>query len=232
VRAVVASDPAEEHGGAARRADEKKVATSHASLANYISQISGQSLDAPTTNNDCISLVSLPNLVSRFYDSTPGADAPDSSPGRSSGDDCVSPTPDRRLHGAHTIGYQLDAANPKGGSHITCRTYAEDTGNTPARDPGTPDPLVRTECAHAPLGGADPTNTATAADQFATRRAGFLCVDSVIDHEARCAAHVGLRGKVTDGSNGAPDTFTAHLAQDFSRRTRPGVLLHHPEPRR
>jgi hypothetical protein len=196
---------------------EHYFATSHASLGNYISQVSGQA-STPTANNDCISLASLPNLTGGFLDVTPGTDAPGSFPGQVLGDGCVFPAPTATSHGARTIGDQLDAAHARGGPHITWRAYAEDMGNTPARDGGTPDPLGGTDCAHPPLGGSDPTNTATAADQFATRHVGFLYFHSVIDDPARCAEHVVPLGKVTVGSNGAPDRFSGHLAEDFSKQ--------------
>jgi phosphatidylinositol-3-phosphatase len=196
---------------------ENYFATSHASLGNYISQISGQA-STPTANNDCISLASLPSLVGGFLDLTPGTDAPPSFTGQVVGDGCVYPAPTATSHGARTIGDQLDAADPRRGPHISWRAYVEDMGNTPARDGGTPDLLGGTDCAHPPLGGTDPTNIATAADQFATRHVGFLYFHSVIDDPVRCAEHVVPLGKVSVGANGAPDTFSGHLAQDLAKQ--------------
>jgi hypothetical protein len=197
----------------------KYFATSHASLGNYVSQVSGQA-STPTINNDCISLATLPNLVGGYYNITPGTDAnPALWPGQVVGDGCVYPAPTASSHGAITIGDQLDAAGrADGGPHITWRQYAEDMGNNPARDGGIADSLGGTDCAHPPLNGTDPTNSATVADQYATRHVGFLYFHSVIDDPARCAEHVVPLGKVTVGSNGAPDTFSGHLAQDFAKQ--------------
>jgi len=199
-------------------------ATSHASLGNYISQVSGQA-STPTANNDCISLSTLPNLVGGYYDVTPGTDADAAQwPGQVLGDGCVYPAPvdgshkSKGSHGAQTIGDQLQAArHADAGPHISWRQYAEDMGNSPLRDGGTPDPLGGTDCAHPPLGGTDPTNTATAADQYATRHVGFLYFHSVIDDQASCDEHVVPLGSVTLGVNGHRDTFSGHLAQDLSR---------------
>jgi hypothetical protein len=196
----------------------KYFATSHASLGNYISQVSGQA-STPTANNDCISLATLPRLFGGYYDVTPGTDANASLwPGQIVGDGCVYPAPSGRSHGARTIGDQLDAARRgDDGPRLSWRQYAEDMGSSPLRDGGTPDPLGGTDCAHPPLGGTDPTNSATAADQFATRHVGFLYFHSVIDDAARCAEHVVPLGTVTVGASGAPDAFAGHLAQDLAR---------------
>src|SRR5262245_44713127 len=87
-------------------------ATSHVSLGNYVSQVSGQ---GPTVaiNNDCLNLASLshPPVVGGFTDIIPGSDAADPQrfPGQVVGDGCVFPAPDVSAHGAMTIGDQLDA---------------------------------------------------------------------------------------------------------------------------
>jgi hypothetical protein len=194
-------------------------ATSHASLGNYISQVSGQA-STPTANNDCISLATLPQLVGGFYDVTPGTDAdPTTWPGQIVGDGCVYPGPTATSHGAQTIGDQLDSKpGANAGPHITWRAYAEDMGNIPSRDYGIPDPMGGTACAHPPLGGVDKSNQAVAGDQYATRHLGFLYFHSVIDDVARCSAHVVPLGTITLGVNGSPDTFAGHLAQDFSKQ--------------
>jgi phosphatidylinositol-3-phosphatase len=193
-------------------------ATSHASLGNYISQVSGQA-STPTANNDCISLAALPQLVGGFFDVAPGTDADPSFPGQVVGDGCVYPAPTPGSHGARTIGDQLDAEKRKsGGPHVTWRAYAEDMGKSLLRDGGVADALGGSDCAHPPLGGTDPTNVATAGDQFATRHVGFLYFHSVVDDAARCAEHVVPLGTVHVGADGAPDTFSGHLAQDFAKQ--------------
>src|SRR5262249_13672792 len=198
---------------------ENYYATSHASLGNYISQVSGQA-STPSANNDCIDLSKFPNLLGGFFDVAPGTDAdPTKWPGQVLGDGCVYPAPTATSHGAQTIGDQLDArpgASAGAGPHITWRAYAEDMGNVPSRDFGVPDPMGGTDCAHPPLGGVDVSNQAVAGDQYATRHVGFLYLHSVIDDAARCAAHVVPLGTVTVGGNGAPDTFAGDRAGDFS----------------
>jgi hypothetical protein len=194
---------------------ENYYATSHASLGNYVSQVSGQA-STPTTNNDCISLSTLPLLFGGFYDVAPGTDADSTRwPGQVVGDGCVFPAPTATSHGAQTIGDQLDdRPGANAGPHISWRAYAEDMGNIPSRDYGTPDPLGGTDCAHPPLGGVDVSNQAVAGDQYATRHVGFLYFHSVIDDVTSCAEHVVPLGTI---HLGAPDTFSGHLAQDFAK---------------
>ena len=190
-------------------------ATSHVSLGNYLSQVSGQA-PTPLANNDCIPPV-LP-LEGRFLDVLPGTDDADASlyPGQVDGDGCVFPAPTATSHGARTIGDQLDARGARG--RPTWREYAEDMGNDPSRDGGTPDPLGGTDCAHPPVGGVDVTNGATKTDQYATRHNPFVYFHSVIDDAARCTEHVVPLGTVSVGTNGAPDTFSGHLAQDLAKQ--------------
>jgi|CZKU01.1.fsa_nt_gi hypothetical protein len=195
-------------------------ATSHVSLGNYLSQVSGQE-PTVSTNDDCIDLASLshPPLVGGFTDVVPGTDTtqPATFPGQVVGDGCVYPGPTTTSHGARTIGDQLDARGDDDGDHrrLRWRSYAEDMGDDPARDYGVPDPLGGTDCAHAPVGGVDHSNGAEAADQYATRHNPFVYFHSVIDDEARCDAHVVPLGKVTVGSGGAPDAFSGHLFEDL-----------------
>ena len=56
---------------------ENYFATSHVSLGNYLSQVSGQA-PTPSTNNDCINLSSLtsPPVLGGFSDVTPGDTRP------------------------------------------------------------------------------------------------------------------------------------------------------------
>jgi hypothetical protein len=207
-------------------------ATSHVSLGNYLSQVSGQ---APTTsiNDDCINLGSLahPPLVGSFTDVAPGTDATDQSlyPGQVVGDGCVFPAPTSTSHGVQTIGDQLDALpgdQGNGAYRLRWRSYAEDMGNDPARDYGDPDTLGGTACAHAPVGGVDNSNSAEAADQYATRHNPFVYFHSVIDDQARCDAHVVPLGTVTAGQEGGPDVFAGHLYEDLqSPSTTPDFMF-------
>ena len=72
-------------------------ATSHASLGNYISQISGQASTA-AANDDCINLATFPQLLGGFFDVAPGTDADASQwPGQVLGDGCVYPGADREF---------------------------------------------------------------------------------------------------------------------------------------
>jgi hypothetical protein len=199
-------------------------ATGHVSLDNYIAQISGQA-PTPMTDSDCLS-ISGAGLVGQYVNVTPGTDDPNSStyPGQVDGNGCVFPAPTTTTNGAPTIADQLDAAYPPDPvTHVASwREYAEDMGNDPTRDGGTPDPLGGTDCAHPTLGGTDSTETAEATDQYTTRHNPFMFFHSIIDNSAECDANVVPQGTVTVGTpstfNGTPlpDTFTGHLANDLS----------------
>src|SRR5215471_562997 len=120
--------------------------TSHASTGNYLSQVSGQA-STPMINSDCIDLRKLPQFIGGFSDVAPGTDAIDNElyPGQVVGDGCVFPAPTNGSHGARTIGDQLDDAPGSTAAGLRWRMYAEDMGNNPARDGGTPDPLGGTD---------------------------------------------------------------------------------------
>jgi hypothetical protein len=133
--------------------------TSHVSLGNYISMVSGQAPNADT-QGDC-----LPS----FSDVFPGVPAPDG--GQVIGTGCVYPP------AVKTIADQLEA---KG---LTWRGYMEDMGNDLARD-------GRATCSHPAINTPDGTQSATAADQYATRHNPFVYFHSIIDDQARCDAHV------------------------------------------
>jgi hypothetical protein len=207
-------------------------ATSHVSLGNYISQVSGQE-PTVSTNNDCINLASLthPPVTGKFTTVTPGDDASDqaSFPGQVVGDGCVYPGPTASTNGARTIGNQLDdlqKSNGNGRVRLQWRAYAEDMGNDPVRDYGTPDPLGGTTCAHAPIGGVDNSNSAAADDQYATRHNPFVYFHSVIDDQASCDAHVVPLGTVAVGTNGASDVFSGHLYNDLRNpQTTPAFMF-------
>src|SRR6185436_5567347 len=82
-------------------------ATSHASLGNYLSQVSGQA-STPSINNDCLDLSTLVppfnNLNGGFTNVTPGTDAADflKYPGQVVGAGCVFPAPTAQSHGVQT----------------------------------------------------------------------------------------------------------------------------------
>jgi hypothetical protein len=128
-----------------------------------------------------------------------------------------------------TIGDQIDALDA--GRHekharVRWRGYAEDMGNDPVRDYGTPDPSGGATCAHAPIGGVDHSNSATASDQYATRHNPFVYFHSVIDDQARCDAHVVPLGKLTVSPTGGADVFTGHLYDDLrSLKTTPKFMF-------
>jgi len=197
-------------------------ATGHASLDNYISQISGQS-PTNTTKADCSNLASLSppftGIQFFFEDVQPGNDDPfpATNPGQVDGQGCVYPAPNAGTgaHGAPTIVDQVDArfhSDPR--THVAAwRDYDEDMGNDPARDGGTPDPTGGTDCAHPPIGGVDHAEIGTATDQYATRHNPFVYFHSIIDNTAECNANVVPLGKL--GPDGKPDP-SGHLARDLS----------------
>ncbi len=199
-------------------------ATGHVSLDNYIAEISGQAPDA-MTNSDCAGVVGG-SLVGQYVNVSPGTDDPNSAayPGQVDGNGCVYPAPTATSTGAPTIANQLDAVYPPNAStHVASwREYAEDMGNDPTRDGGTPDPSGGTDCAHPTVGGTDSTESAEAADSYATRHNPFMFFHSIIDNGAECSANVVPTGTVSVGTpstfNGVslPDTFTGHLASDLS----------------
>jgi hypothetical protein len=213
-------------------------ATSHVSLGNYISQVSGQG-PTPDVNNDCLDLSSLskPPVLGGFTSVLPGNDATDQRqfPGQVVGNGCVMPAPVKGMHGARTIGDQLDELygewnkrdghasakdddeGQRGRAGLNWREYAEDMGNDLARDYGTPDPTGGATCAHPPINGHDFSNSAAADDQYATRHNPFVYFHSVIDDQARCDAHVVPLGRVTVGSGGSRDVFSGHLHEDLRR---------------
>ena len=120
-------------------------ATGHASLDNYIAQVSGQ---APTldTQADCA------DNGFAFADVTPGTPDADRATnlGQVDGLGCVYPT------SVATIASQLDAKYaPNKTTHVAAwRAYEQDMGNTPSRDGGTADANGGTDCGH-PAVGAD-----------------------------------------------------------------------------
>jgi hypothetical protein len=198
---------------------ENYFATSHVSLANYLSEVSGQ---APTvaTNDDCINVETIlyPPTLGYYTEIKPGTDDPDNArhPGQVVGDGCVYPAPGATTHGARTIGDQLDAQfGPVRPGKILWREYAEDMGADIGRDHGVADKLGGgADCAHPAIGGVDLTNRAEAADQYADRHNPFIYFHSVIDDAARCNLHVVPLGTLSVAPGG--DVFTGHLHDDLA----------------
>jgi hypothetical protein len=206
--------------------------TSHVSLGNYVSQISGQGTN-PSLNNDCLDLASLakPPLVGGFTDVLPGTDAVDhlAYPGQVVGSGCVFPAPSKTKRGAQTIGDQLDRKFSKEherddehererAHRLNWRSYAEDMGDDLQRDYGTPDAMGGATCAHPPINGVDHSNSAAANDQYATRHNPFVYFHSVIDNVQRCNDHVVPLGKLTLGNEDVPDSFQGHLYEDLQNK--------------
>jgi phosphatidylinositol-3-phosphatase len=140
-------------------------AVGHDSLDNYIAQVTGQAPD-PATQNDC-------GVWTRF-EPTNVITPPFS---QLTGNGCVYPA------SVPTIGNQLSARG------LTWKAYLQDMGNSPSRDRTTPT-AQGPACGHPQVGTPDPTEGATAADQYATRHEGFMYFESVIGHPAYCDAHV------------------------------------------
>ena len=204
---------------------ENYYATGHVSLDDYIAQVSGQA-PTPAANSDCVT--GPPNApVGKYLDVVPGTDDSNdaSYPGQVDGDGCVFPAPTATSHGSPTIADQLDKIfPPQAHSHVASwREYAEDMGNDPARDHGTPDPLGGTDCAHPAIGGVDSTNHAELNDQYADRHNPFIYFHSIIDNIDECNANVVPLGNIAVGKPSMfnettlPDTFTGHLIQDLSK---------------
>ena len=204
--------------------------TSHNSLGNYLTQISGQAQTVTITNNCGIFTNILPGTVSGDKINFPG---------QIIGDGCVFPAASKTSKGALTIVDQLDkqyienkygnaevkrrAPKPK---RLNWRGYMEDMGNNPVRDFGTTYPLGGTTCAHPPIGSHDLSQGAVPDDQYATRHNPFVYFHSIIDDQARCDAHVVPLGKLTVGTNGAPDVFSGSLYNDLrSEKRTPKFML-------
>jgi hypothetical protein len=90
--------------------------------------------------------------------------------GQAQGQGCVFPTD------VKTIADQLGAAG------LTWRDYNQSMGANPSREAA--------ECGHPGIGQPDGTQTATAADQYATRHNPFVYFHSIIDDTALCDSHV------------------------------------------
>jgi phosphatidylinositol-3-phosphatase len=140
-------------------------AVGHNSLDNYIAQVTGQAPDI-ATENDC-------GVWTRF-EPTNKIRGPFH---QLVGNGCVYPA------SIPTLGNQLT------NKRLTWKAYLQDMGNTPSRD-STVATSQGPACGHPAVGAADPTEGATAADQFADRHEGFMYFESVIGNRAYCDAHV------------------------------------------
>jgi phosphatidylinositol-3-phosphatase len=140
-------------------------AVGHDSLDNYIAQVTGQAPD-PATQNDCGVWTKFEpvNVITPPFNQL-------------TGNGCVYPA------SVPTIGNQLSARG------LTWKAYLQDMGNSPGRDRTTPT-AQGPACGHPQVGTPDPTEGATAADQYATRHEGFMYFESVIGNPAYCDAHV------------------------------------------
>ena len=189
--------------------------TGHASLDNYISEVSGQS-PTQSTQADCLA------NGAAFVDVNPGTAAPS---GQVQGQGCVYPP------SVPTIASQLDAKyppNPK--THVaTWKSYEEDMGNTPSRDGGVADPTGGTSCGH-PAIGAPTAVVATPADQYATRHNPFVWFHSVIDNAAVCDANDVPLGTLT--ARGYAEPYRAPGTGLLQGQHDSSLRLHHPEPLR
>ncbi|MCW2571852.1 MAG: phosphoesterase [Frankiales bacterium] len=136
--------------------------TGHASLDNYITQVSGQAANM-YTQSDC----------QRYVDVTPGVPVPDGS-GQVVGQGCVYPA------SVKTIPDQLTTAGK------TWHGYMEDLGADPTREKST----CGNPGSSSGTGTQDPTQTATAKDQYAARHNPFAYFHSLLDSGA-CARNVG-----------------------------------------
>jgi hypothetical protein len=112
------------------------------------------------------------------------------------GNGCVYPS------SVQTITQQMDAA------HLSWRGYMEDMGNDPSRESAT--------CGHPAIGSKDNTQTATSADQYATRHDPFVYFHSIIDNQSYCDQHVvNLNALTTDMQQTATTPNLAFITPDL-----------------
>jgi hypothetical protein len=126
------------------------------------------------SNDNYISMISgqAPNVQNQadcqdFSDFVPGTIG---SFGQAQGTGCVYPA------SVQTIASQLTTAG------FTWRDYNEGMGATASREPGV--------CAHPAVNAPDNTQSATAADAYATRHNPFVYFHSIIDDTTLCDTHV------------------------------------------
>jgi hypothetical protein len=113
-----------------------------------------------------------PNLLTQLdcqtYAEFTGAGT--ASNGQAIGQGCIYPT---------SVGNVTDQLKAAG---LGWRAYMEDMGNTPSRESAT--------CGHPTIGSQDGTQSATAADMYATRHNPFVYFHSIIDDQPYCDGHV------------------------------------------
>ena len=153
-----ANSPATYLNGTLRKKGEllqNYYAVGHASLDNYIAQVSGQAPTAETQADCSGNGFAFANMLPGTPDANSAAN-----PGQVDGTGCVYPS------GVQTIANQLDTKIPPNKTtHVAAwRAYEQDMGNTPSRDGGTADPTGGTDCAHPAIGATDTAEVATAAD--------------------------------------------------------------------
>jgi hypothetical protein len=136
--------------------------TGHASLDNYITQVSGQAANM-YTQADC----------QQYIDVVPGVPVPDGS-GQVAGQGCVYPA------SVKTLPDQLTAVGK------TWRGYMEDLGADPTREKAT----CGNPGSSAGTGTKDATQSASAKDQYAARHNPFAYFHSLLDSGA-CDRNVG-----------------------------------------
>ena len=136
--------------------------TGHASLDNYITMISGQPPNGWTQADSPVFINVAPGITDPL-----GVVAPT---------DIVIGEGSVYPQSTLTVVDQLEA---KG---FTWRGYMQDMGADPAREAAT--------CGHPAINAQDNTESATAADQYATRHNPFMYFHSIIDDQPRCDQRV------------------------------------------
>lgn len=140
-----------------------------------------------------------PNATNQLDCSGTFPDFPPASPqvnGIQQGVGCVYPA------AVPTLANQLNADG------LTWKGYQEDMGNDTARDGSV-------TCSHPPVNGSDGTNSAEAADGYATRHDPFVYFHSIIDNAAECNHDVVPLGSTTGAMpTGTPGGVTG-LATDL-----------------
>ncbi|MDT7570003.1 MAG: hypothetical protein QOE05_177 [Actinomycetota bacterium] len=170
-------------------------ATGHASLDNYITQVSGQAANM-YTQADC----------QQYVDVVPGVPVPDGS-GQVVGQGCVYPA------SVKTLADQVTSAG------MTWRGYMEDLGADPSREKAT----CGSPGSSTGTGTHDPTQSATAKDQYAARHNPFVYFHSLLDSGA-CDRYVGPLPRL------ATDLRTVSTTPNFSWITPDLCSDGHDEP--
>jgi len=145
-------------------------ATGHASADNYVAMVSGQAGNLPL-NADCANYSAFHAIASRSFGTW-------TEYGQLAGEGCVFPAD------VPTLAGQLDSHGD------SWREYAQDMGIDARRD-GTVMTKLGPACGHPPLGGSDPTDSSSPAnDSYATRHNPFMYFQSIIGARTLCDTHV------------------------------------------